>query len=195
MTRLDDKGEVTDDFLFSREGKLSNHLVGLERLADQMVDEISEDEILSQSTGATALTLLNQLMPRTPNLLTGRAVVRRLPLPGGSLMEFRMPFGGTGALFAYTPTQRAGTPPRGEVAGVLILTIPMAEKDADAIEAEFRDTIHQIQKWLQFIRDDLTPFEGALSERLKSRVEIRQARVRSERASADDLLRRFGRES
>lgn len=183
-----------DEFLFLAKGKLKDHLVELTQQAEQLVDEIREDELIAMPPETDISVLFPDLLPKVPALLLNDVTPKRELSPKvGSVIRFYVPFRGEASLFCYTPTQHTAMPPRGAVADVLVVTIPMAVRDAQAIEDEFRENIREIQQWLGFVRQDLSTIEATLPLELRARMGRRRERIIRERAVADELVRRYER--
>ena len=177
--------------LFTECGPLSGYLVELEQLADRLVDEMAEEELVERPPEEHANVLERRLTPCLPELLLDRVTVRREVTPGESFMVFTVPFSGTGALFSYTPRGSVGTMPRGTVSGVLTIAVSMTDRDSDAIERAYRCAVEQITDNLRAAAVELASFEAGLSGRLVTGLTTRLARVAKERAVAEELSRRF----
>jgi len=184
-----------DEVLFSQGGPLSDYFGELNQLADRLIDEMSEDEVLERTTEEAAGALVRQLMPITPALLPDRATVKREVLPGGSFLLFTLPFSGSGGLFAYSPTHATGEPITGRVAGTLTLGIPMSGLDSDGMEAAFWRVIERVNENLRVIGAEIDGFRGGLFERVSARLAGRRGRIVLERAVTQELTRRLSPKS
>lgn len=180
-----------DSPLFSELGPLSGYLSELERLADRLVDEMAEDELLSHSAQEHVSRLERQLMPVTPTLLLDRLTARRESSSGESFLVVTIPFSGSGALFAYAPSQRMEGRVLGAVSGALRMSISLTNRESDAVELAFWDAIDCIERSLRAIGDETAAFHNRLFKRLTARLESRSNRVRKERVVAEEVVERL----
>jgi len=165
------------DVLFSIHGRLSDYLSQLEELAGKLVEDMPDLELLDQPAEAHAQKLLRLLMPQTPRLMLEQVVPRMETSEEETIAKFVVPFSGTGALLNYTPSGMTETPPPGKVAGALIVTIPTTEEGTATAEAIFKDTVTQIERWLELVAREVAPLEPKLAARLEQPLAERQRRV------------------
>lgn len=96
----------------------------------------------------------------------------------GTRIEFLVPFNGNQELFNYRPSSHTLSPPFGTVNdGVLILTYTRTDHDAEAVKAAFDKDVSEIEKYLQWIAQDIKPFNDSLRAKIRQRVEARRDKL------------------
>jgi len=162
------------DVLFSAGGPLADYMARLETLADELVDGLSDFDLLDEPAEVRAHNLQRFLMPLTPRLMLDRVTPQVEDSSEGPIARFVVPFSGTGALLSMTPESMAEPPPAGKVAGALVIVVPLEGIDLSRAETTFQATVEAIDRWLERVEQQLTPLGPRLAARLLPRVNNRR---------------------
>jgi hypothetical protein len=167
---------------------LRAHLEEIEKGLAQHVKQLSEDDLLGSPSSTLAEGMLENALPPVPVLEQEYAIDR---IPGRSVVDFRVPVSGDETLLSYAPSKRPSVVPTGCLSeGSLLISIPMFEQDAMAIEDAFEKEVWATQHWLQQLEKELNAFRAALLERLTNQIEERKTRAQTERGIFRELQER-----
>jgi hypothetical protein len=98
----------------------------------------------------------------------------------GTAILFFIPFDGDSLLFRHRPSQYTLNPPRATIderAAEVRLQYEQTNHDAKAVKTQFDRDLSAIQNWLQFVEDDIAPFNQAIPEKARHRIEQRREKL------------------
>jgi hypothetical protein len=93
----------------------------------------------------------------------------------GIAVTYYLPFEGDADLFKCRPSTATMNPPRGVVKdAVILVTYERTDHDAAAIKTDFDRNIAEMRRWLEWIERDVSPFNDALRDKAKNKIENRR---------------------
>lgn len=96
----------------------------------------------------------------------------------GTRITFLVPFEGDRELFKCRPSTYSTTHPFGTIdQNTLVLTYTRTDHDAEAIKVAFNRDMSEIQKCLDWIEEDVRPFNESLRTKIKQRIEGRREKL------------------
>lgn len=106
----------------------------------------------------------------------------------GTRIGFLVPFDGDRELFKYRPSTHTLSPPFGTAdESVLVLKYTRTDHDAEAVKAAFDKDVLEIEKYLQWITQDIKPFNDSLRTKIRQRVEARRDKLLKDQGLAAAL--------
>lgn len=114
----------------------------------------------------------------------------------GTRLTFYVPFDGDPDLFKCRPGTFNYSPPQAEIRdGEVRMVYERTTSDADRIEVEFKRDLENLKSYLGWIEQDLAPFNAAVRDKAKKRIEARRQKLLNDRGLAEKIgfpLRRRG---
>jgi hypothetical protein len=96
----------------------------------------------------------------------------------GTEVTVFVPFTGEEDLFKCAPSTRTLNPPHGEVQGQeLLLRYTRLDHDTAALKREIERDLGQIRQHLEWIAQDIAPFNSAIPQLVKEKVEARRQKL------------------
>lgn len=112
----------------------------------------------------------------------------RPTLARGTEVVVYIPFDGDAELFKCRPSAFNFAPPHAEVrSGELVLSFASIELTADAIKSALTRELGEIRQWLGRIEQNVRPFNEALRQTAKQRIEKRREKLLKDQGLVADL--------
>lgn len=183
------------DLLFN-----ANHLdevLGAQRAGTaEAISKIDPDRVLSTPVGDLVDEIydrfvVNAIVLHEDQRTTPGVRDIKIEVPGyekmiqvdGSRVEVHVPFDGDPALFKLRPSQFTLNPPRVEVRGEVLVAAYESRSplDGGAARSSIAQQIDEVQKWLEWQRASINPFNEALRSEIEAAIERRRQKVLSDR--------------
>ena len=180
----------------------------LDNKLTRSVEAVSASEILSRSPDHLAAELCHAFRINPPVLresgiqasqeetqvdvsqdprrfISDRSVPFHLP---GTTVSFHVPFDGDPELFGARPSSFTLSPPHADVGdGELVFSFERLDHDARAVKGEFERDLAAVRQNLSWIQNDVAPFNEALQEKAKQRIERRRERLLKDQGMVSQL--------
>lgn len=99
----------------------------------------------------------------------------------GTSIIFAIPYEGDSALFQCRASTFTTSPPRAEITkDEVLITYSEIDPDSAQIKSDFERRVAEIEKYIGFIANDITPFNNSLRAQAKQKIEARRARIMKE---------------
>ena len=96
----------------------------------------------------------------------------------GTAVTFYVPFNGDDLLFKCRPSHFTLNPPRAEIDGSeIVLTYIRTDHDATAVKSEFDRDLSELHRWLEWIENDVSPFNASIHAKAQGRIEARRQKL------------------
>lgn len=106
----------------------------------------------------------------------------------GTRVSFFIPFDGEKELFGCCPSTRNFGPPRGIIGNnELILTYSVTGHNSEQVKEAFSRDLREVRQWLQWIANDLKPFNAGLRAKAKAAVETRREKLLKDQGLVSSL--------
>lgn len=106
----------------------------------------------------------------------------------GTKLTFYVPFDGDSNLFKCRPATFNSSPPRAEVRdGEVLMVYEQTTSEADKIETEFKRDLENLKSYLGWIKRDVTPFNAAVRDKAKQRIEARRQKLLNDRGLVEKI--------
>jgi hypothetical protein len=106
----------------------------------------------------------------------------------GTRIGYLIPFDGDREIFNYRPSTHSSSHPFGIVnERHLVLGYTRTDHDAEAVKAAFNKDIAEIERYLQWIAEDIKAFNDSLRPKIRERVEVRRNKLLKDRGMVSAL--------
>jgi hypothetical protein len=106
----------------------------------------------------------------------------------GTGVTVYLPFTGEEDLFKCAPSTRTLNPPRGKVQGQeLLLRYTRLDHDAATLKREIEQELGQIRQHLEWLARDVAPFNSAISQFVREKVEARRQKLLKDQGLVGNL--------
>ena len=186
------------DLLFYEEG-LGDLIHRIETAIKEEVDHWDRNRVLSSSESDLVTYLVNEYSLEPPRLLRDQIHVENegetnIDVSGrfeydiwdsgnphhvpGSFVTVAIPFEGDGNLFEYQASTYTSDPPRGRISGSnVLISFQGIKLNAERTRKEIDDTVEQIEKHLEWIRNDCSQWNGRIASVAEQCVRHRKNRL------------------
>lgn len=107
----------------------------------------------------------------------------------GTRITFYIPFKGNRKLFELRPSTFSLNPPQAGVRdSEIVMTYERTTSEATQIEGEFKSELEALKNYLQYIEQDITPFNSSIRETASQGIKVRREKILRDR----DLVESIG---
>lgn len=104
----------------------------------------------------------------------------------GTRLTFYVPFNGDPNLFKYRPSSFNYNPPKAKIRdGEMWMVYDRTVSEADGVEAEFKRDLEDLKRYLDWIKQDVTPFNAAVRDKVKRGIEAKRQKLLNDRGLAE----------
>lgn len=96
----------------------------------------------------------------------------------GTAVTFFIPFEGDQELFKCKPSSYTYNPPRALIErNEIVLVYNRTDHNADAVKSDFAHDLSEIRRWLEWINNDISPFNATIRQKAKQKIETRREKL------------------
>ena len=106
----------------------------------------------------------------------------------GTRVTFYIPFSGDPDLFKLQPSMFSVNPPRAKVRGrEIVMIYERTTTGATQIKGEFESELTRLKNYLQYIEQEVTPFNSSIREMASQGIKVRREKILRDRDLAEQI--------
>lgn len=106
----------------------------------------------------------------------------------GTSITFAIPFEGASGLFHCSPSTFTTSRPRAEkTRDEILITYDEIDPDSAKVKSDFERRVADIETYIGFVTNDITPFNNGLKAQAKQKIEARKAKILKDQGIVESL--------